>query len=148
MENTPTERLPRQGGERVYGVKRIMPARLKLLREPCTNSTEKASGKIRREDFLWQKGLALWKKDDLRVLAIRQRRIDPNKSHVAHKSDKAYDISFDDPEAFANLLITLCTIEGYLLDQFLKGVENRFVQGGGFRENLFRKRLEYRKKVT
>lgn len=123
--------------------------------ENSTESNLKLSGVSRAsygeliedyEDFLWLKELALWKKDDPRVLAIRRSRIDPNRSHVSHKSNEAYEISFDNPEAFANLLITLCTIEGYLLDQFLKGVENRFVREGGFRENLFKKRLEYKKK--
>jgi len=122
--------------------------------ENSTESNLKLSGVSRAsygeliedyEDFLWQKGLALWDKNDARVLAIRRRRIDTNESHVTHKTHEVYGISFDNPEAFANLLITLCAKEGYLLDQFLKGVENSFVKKGGFRENLFQKRMEYRK---
>jgi len=125
--------------------------------ENSTESNLKLSGVSRASygeliedygDFLWSKELSVWDKNDPRVLAIRRQRIDPNKSHVTHKANEAYGISFADPEAFANLLITLCSIEGYLLDQFLKGVENRFVKEGGFREKLFKKRQEYRKKTT
>ncbi|MBM3208777.1 four helix bundle protein [Candidatus Shapirobacteria bacterium] len=98
------------------------------------------------EDFLWQKGLNRWEKDDPRVLAIRQGRIDPHETHVTHQSHETYGVSFDDAEAFANLLITLCAKQGFLMDRFLKGVEKSFVEKGGFRENLFRKRAEFREK--
>jgi len=125
--------------------------------ENSTESNLKLSGVSRAsygeliedyEDFLWQKGLAVWDKNDSRVLVIRRERIDTNKSHVSHKTNEAYGISFANPEAFANLLITLCAKEGYFLDQFLKGVESSFVKKGGFRENLFQKRLEYRSNLT
>lgn len=97
------------------------------------------------EDFLWQRDLRRWNKDDPRVLAWRNTFVDPHKSHVSHKADRSYGISFSDPEAFANLLITLCAKEGYLMDKFLAGVQASFVQKGGFRENLYKRRSEFRK---
>lgn len=97
------------------------------------------------EDFLWQKELSVWDKNDPRVLSIRQRRIDINEPHVSHKAHEAYGVDFANAEAFANLLITLCTKEGYLMDRFLEGVKKSFVEKGGFRENLFKKRAEFRR---
>lgn len=88
------------------------------------------------KDFLFKKGLAVWDKDDPRVVRLRKILIDPHESH---------GISFDDPEAFANLMITLCTKEGFLMDRFLAGIKSRFVREGGLRENLFKKRAEYRR---
>jgi len=50
------------------------------------------------------------------------------------------------PEDFANLLVTLCFKQGYLLSCLLKGIENKFIRQGGFRENLFKKRREFMQK--
>jgi len=123
--------------------------------ENSTESNLKLSGVSRAsygeliedyEDYLWSKGLPVWDKNDSRVLAIRRRLVEPNETHVTHGANEWHGVNFDDGEAFANLMITLCTKEGYLLDQFLKGVEGSFIKQGGFRENLFRKRTEFIKK--
>ena len=71
------------------------------------------------KDYLRQKGLSQWAKEDPRI------------SH----------------EAFANLMLTLCYKQIYLMSQFLKANQQRFIKEGGFRENLFKKRLEYRKQI-
>lgn len=122
--------------------------------ENSTESNLKLSGVARAsfgeliedyEDFLWQKGLLRWDKNDPRVLVWRQTLVDPHKSHVTHKTHEAYGVDFADAEAFANLLITLCTKEGYLMDKFLAGIRQSFVEKGGFRENLFKKRREFLK---
>ena len=124
--------------------------------ENSTESNLKLSGVSRAsygeliedyEDFLWLKELPVWDKNDPRVLSIRRKLIDTNKTHLTHKSYQAYGVAFGDAESFANLMITLCAKEGYLLDQFLKGIESRFVKEGGFRENLFKKRVNYKKSV-
>lgn len=97
------------------------------------------------QDFLWQKDLKLWDKNDPRILAIRCRLINPHEPHVSHKSHEWHGVSFADAEAFTNLMITLCTKQGFLMDRFLAGVQKNFVEKGGFRENLFKKRLEFRR---
>lgn len=97
------------------------------------------------QDFLWKRGLKVWNKNDLRVLSIRRRLIDPHDSHVSHESHGAHGVSFSDPEAFSNLMITLCIKQGFLMDRFLTGIQNKFVREGGFRENLFKKRLEHKR---
>ncbi|MBI2404572.1 four helix bundle protein [Candidatus Gottesmanbacteria bacterium] len=86
------------------------------------------------KDFLRQRSLALWSKDDPRVLKIR-----------SYKTHETYESYRRDPESFANLMVTLCFTEGYLLDQLLRAQEQKFIKEGGFRENLFRKRQEYRR---
>ncbi len=97
------------------------------------------------EDFLWQKGLKLWGKDHPRVLEWRRKFINSQEPHVAHETNEAYGVSFADAEAFANLMLTLCTKEGYLMDKFLEGIRNKFVREGGFKENLFKDRMEFKK---
>lgn len=92
-------------------------------------------------DYLREHNLNRWGKDDPRVMAIRQEKDLPYKTY---KSYKTYMTYMRDPESFANLLITLCFKEGYLLDQLLRSLHGKFIREGGFRENLFRKRTEYR----
>jgi len=102
-------------------------------------------------DFLRQKNLRIWLKDDPRVIAIRRMRVVThktnesnlsNRTNLSHETYKSYLTS---PETFANLMLTLCFKQGYLLDQLLKAQQEKFVREGGFRENLFKKRIEYRK---
>ena len=76
------------------------------------------------KDYLRQHDLPLWNKDDPRVCEIRFT---------------------NDPQSFCNLLITLCSKEGYLLDRLLAANEQKFIKEGGFKENLFKKRMEFRK---
>lgn len=94
-------------------------------------------------DYLREKGLTRWGKDDPRVIAIRRERDLPYKTY---KSYKTYTTYMQDPESFVNLMITLCYKQGYLMDQLLRSIQDKFVREGGFRENLFKKRTEYRNK--
>lgn len=52
----------------------------------------------------------------------------------------------NDPTKAVNLLITLINQANFLQTRLKESVEKKFVETGGFRENLFKKRLEYRKK--
>lgn len=52
----------------------------------------------------------------------------------------------NDPEEAANMLLTFCQMETYLLKRQIDSLTEKFVKEGGFRENLFRKRLEEKKK--
>ncbi len=98
------------------------------------------------EDFLRLNRLPLWNKDDSRALRIRTFReiidVPTNLSNLANWTN----LDFINPENFANLMLTLCMKQGFLLDQFLRFKEKRFVEKGGFRENLFKKRAEYKKR--
>jgi len=94
-------------------------------------------------DYLREKELIRWGKDDSRVISIRREKDLPNKKY---KSYKTYTTYMKNPESFVNLMITLCYKQGYLLDQLLRALQAKFIQEGGFRENLFKKRSEYRQK--
>lgn len=96
-------------------------------------------------DFLRQKNLPAWDKDDERVKQIRSIRLGdspnlPNLPNWANSANLA-----GNPEIFANLSITLIKMECYLLDKLLKSLEEKFIREGGYTENLFKKRLDYRK---
>ncbi len=94
-------------------------------------------------DFLRQRNLLIWDKDDPRVWEIRKTRDLPYK---AYRTYKTYTTYMEKPEDYGNLMITLCFKQGFLLDRLLKALQDKFVREGGFRENLFRKRMEYRNK--
>ena len=100
------------------------------------------------EDFLRQKGLPVWKKDDPRVLRIRTfRESIETPTNLANLSNWT-NLDFDNAENFANLMICLCYKQGYLIAQFLRAKQEKCVKEGGFRENLFKKRREFKKKTS
>lgn len=92
------------------------------------------------EDFLRQHGLAIWPKDDRRVMEIRRTR---DLSNTTYKSYETYMTYTHDAESFANLLLTLCYKQRYLVSRLQQSNEQKFIREGGFRENLFKKRREY-----
>jgi len=93
------------------------------------------------EDFLRQRGLALWPKDDPRMRELRGMRVVPNPSpHLPH-----FPCLPQDPEFAANLLVMLCQRTTYLLGRQIESLREKFVKEGGFRENLFRQRMKFRR---
>lgn len=92
-------------------------------------------------DFLRIKTLKLWDKNDPRVLEIRKLRLSPDWSNLTYWTNWT-----NKPESFANLIVTLISLENYLLDQMLRSLEQKFIQEGGYSENLFRKRIAERSK--
>lgn len=97
-------------------------------------------------DFLRQHKLKLWNKNDPRVKEIRRVRVNEysNLANLANWADKPNRER--NPEVFANLLITLIKMECYLLDKLIRKLEEKFITEGGYTENLFKKRLEFRNK--
>lgn len=100
------------------------------------------------EDFLRQRGLEIWAKEDKRILAFRQ--IGFRLSNLSNLSDLGNLVEKpklpENPEEAANLLLTLCHQATFLLDRQIKKAEETFIQGGGYTENLYKKRLETRGK--
>lgn len=93
------------------------------------------------EDFLRQRKLSTWSKDDARVRAFRDFRAvwkTPNNPNTPNLPK--------DPEEAANMMLTFCQMESYLLTKQIAALKEKFVREGGFRENLFKKRIEYLKK--
>ena len=93
------------------------------------------------EDFLRQRNLLVWSKDDPRARAVRA---------LAYKSDKSYTTYksyLSDPEQAANCLLTLLHQANYLLDRQFEALQKAFIEEGGFTENLYKNRLQRRKTV-
>ena len=90
------------------------------------------------QDFLWQKKFKVWDKDSTKAQTIRQLGYNRYKNYSNYK----YYIS--DPETAANTMICLINQTNRLIDQKLRWLEEKFVAEGGFRENLFKKRLARR----
>ena len=118
--------------------------------EPSIESNLKLTGVARASfaelledyrDYLREHNLPIWDKDDPRIVQIRRERDVTYKSYKTYTSYMSYTIN---PERFANMMITLCFKQGYLLDHLLRAIEKKFITEGGFREKLFRKRIEYR----
>ena len=93
------------------------------------------------EDFLRQRSLPIWDKNDPKMRELRGMRVMrepfphlPQFPHIPH-----------DPQLAANLLLMLCQRTIYLLHKQIDSLRIKFINEGGFRENLFKKRLEERK---
>ncbi len=100
------------------------------------------------QDFLRQRQLAIWNIRDPRVSKIRAFREDTKNLTNLINLNNWTNLDFQSSENFGNLMICLLHKENYLLDQFLRAIEDKFVKTGGFRENLFRKRREYQNKLN
>jgi four helix bundle suffix protein len=109
------------------------------------------------KDFLRVRGLKQWGKDDPRVVAIRRIRVkganETDGTNGTNETDGTNGTNGTDwtnwtydPERFANLMITLISKENYLLDKMIQALERKFIQEGGYSENLSQKRLEEKKR--
>lgn len=92
------------------------------------------------EDFLRSHNLVLWSKDDPRMRRLRGLRVvrDPS-LHIPQ-----FPHIPQDPEFAANLMVMLCQRTTYLLEKQIESLKEKFVQEGGFRENLFKARIKYK----
>ena len=104
------------------------------------------------EDFLRQRMLKQWDKDDpeaRRVRAVGARTDRSDQSDPTDPSDqrKLYSPWLDHrhPAVVANTLICLIHQANYLLDRQIHGLERQFVDGGGYTERLAAARLEKRR---
>jgi len=107
------------------------------------------------EDFLRQRGLRQWGKDDPQARAVRGvgpriDRTDPtDRTDRTDRTDsEAYSawLTNRDPSVIANAVICLIHQANYLLDRQIAGLESQFIQGGGYSERLAAARIEERRK--
>lgn len=128
----------------------------------------KSSGMEAKEDFediLRLEGLPIWDKNDPRLLRLRRifENYPPSPSYPSipptpscpsvletggmrgtrgiRRKEKQPEV-----ELIANYLVDLLTRSGYLLDRQIVAVEEKHKTEGGYREKLFRSRLDYRQK--
>lgn len=92
------------------------------------------------QDYLRQKGLALWGKDHQEAQAIRKLAWAKNRSYLTYKTY----IEASPPEVAANTMACLVHQTNYLLDQQLRALEKAFLSEGGFTERLYKVRSEAR----
>jgi len=109
------------------------------------------------EDFLRQRKLRQWDKDDPRALAVRNK-FKSDKSDWSDRSDKSdwsdssdssdysdlYRFNELGAEELANTLICLINQASYLLWRQLKALEQEFLRSGGFTERMYHARSNYR----
>lgn len=92
------------------------------------------------QDFLRQRELRLWEKDSAEAKKVRAL------GYKSYKDYNDYKIYISDPEVAANTMICLINQTNSLLDQKLRWLEEKFINEGGFRENLFKKRMERKRR--
>jgi len=96
------------------------------------------------EDFLRQKQLRIWPKTDNRISQYRQWGVQATRSYPPKTSRLLRLLSCFRKEEAGNLMLTLCHQLSYLLTRQIKATERKFIEEGGWSENLFRKRLRTR----
>ena len=94
------------------------------------------------EDFLRQRSLALWGKENLEAKKIRKLVWVENRSYETYRSYVEEGV----PEVAANTILCLIHQTNFLLDQQLRQLEMKFCQEGGFTERLFKIRHEARQR--
>lgn len=90
------------------------------------------------QDFLRQKNLPLWSKDDPIARQVRELSRSSNKTHKTYMTYMSY------PETAANMIICLIHQTNYLLDRQLQALGRDFTEVGGLRERLYNARKNYR----
>jgi len=85
------------------------------------------------EDFLRQRGLALWGKNHPTAQVVRRLAYEKNRSYLTYSPY----IGKAPPEVAANTVICLIHQTNYLLDQQLRQLERAFLKEGGFTERLY-----------
>ncbi len=115
-----------------------------ILLDVARNSLEELIGDY--EDYLRQRNLAIWPKDDQRIQKLRQTGF--RLSDLRNLSDLGYlkerPVLPENPIIAANFLLTLCHQATFLLGKQMESVEKQIIEKGGYSEELTRKRLEFR----
>lgn len=114
-----------------------------------------ASGKEALEDFediLRFEHLSRWDKNDYRLQKLRQI-FEGYPSYSSQPSDPSIQLVKEELgglegkhliEAVVNYLIDVLIRCGYMLDKQINTIEEKHLREGGYRENLLRKRIEYK----
>ncbi|MBI3945352.1 MAG: four helix bundle protein [Armatimonadetes bacterium] len=102
------------------------------------------------EDFLRQRKLRAWAKDDPRAIRVRAIGMAAASGDAASGLDP-YDpyrafVEAGDAETAANTLICLIHQTNYLLDRQIRALEQQFINEGGYSERLAAARREARQR--
>ena len=102
------------------------------------------------EDFLRQRKLPAWSKDDPQAREVRRIGQKDRTDRTDPSEGKAYKHWLDhpDPAIVANTLICLIYQANYLLDRLIAGLEQQFITEGGYSERLAAARLQERQRQS
>ena len=92
------------------------------------------------EDFLRQRGLALWTKNHAQAQFIRSLAYERNRTYQTYRTY----VEDSSAQTAANTIICLIHQANYLLDRQLQQLEKAFLDEGGFTERLYRVRKKVR----
>jgi four helix bundle suffix protein len=92
------------------------------------------------EDFLRQNGFRQWEKESVQAKRVRALVYQPDWSY------RSYLSYLSDPEQAANAMICLINQANFLLDRQLKVLKEKFLNEGGWTEQMFRERLRLRRR--
>jgi four helix bundle suffix protein len=84
----------------------------------------------------------LWEKNSKEALYVQNLGKTENESYETYRTY----METRPPEVLANIAICLIHQANYLLDRQIKSLEQDFPKKRGFRENMTRARLDYRRK--
>lgn len=93
------------------------------------------------EDFLRQRGFALWGKNHPTAQVVRRLAYEKDRTYMTYRPY----IETASTEIAANTVICLIHQTNYLLDQQLRQLEKAFLQEGGFTERLYKARSKSRR---
>lgn len=94
------------------------------------------------EDFLRQRSLSQWDKNNPLAQKVRKLAWTPNRSYKTYRTF----IEERPPEVAANTMICLINQTNYLLNQQLHQLEKQFLKLGGFTEKLYKVRQAARRR--
>ena len=94
------------------------------------------------QDFLRQRNLPLWNKNDPRVIKIRKIGSGLDRSYMSYK----IYIEDGSKESAANTIICVIHQANYLIDQMLRKLEKDFLENGGFTEHIYQVRKKFKSK--
>ncbi|MBB65043.1 MAG: four helix bundle protein [Waddliaceae bacterium] len=100
------------------------------------------------EDFLRQKQLPLWERQDPRRQNLVRSRFETADQVIRWIGQEQKKTSQPLDEIAANAIRTLIFVACALLKRQLKSLEARFLNEGGFTERLYHARKSYRKKLA
>lgn len=92
------------------------------------------------EDFLRQRGFTIWDKNDPKIRSFRAFRAVWIKDNLPNTPNLP-----NNPEEAANMLLTFCQMESFLLNKQIESLRSKFISEGGFRENLFKQRMAHKR---
>lgn len=92
------------------------------------------------QDFLRQRNLPIWDKNNAKIRVFREFR-----AFWTSKTSLNTPNLPNFPTEAANMLLTFCNMEGFLLKKLVASLLEKHEKEGGLTEELYRKRIEYRK---